>query len=100
VAQFGAALQGRARRAAHRASEEGRDGGKGARIAGWLPELLRTPGWAIDTTALGSEAGQIAAVGSVGEESAVIGYETAMADFEQPAEDQSVATEPLPDAAE
>jgi len=68
--------------------------------SGWLPEPLRTPGWAIDTTALGSEAGQISAIGPGGEESAVTGYETAMADSEQPAEDQPAATEPLPDAAE
>lgn len=68
--------------------------------SGWLPEPLRTPGWAIDVTALGSEVSQIPAIGPGGEESAVTGYETAMGDFEQPAEDQPVATEPLPDAAE
>jgi ParB family chromosome partitioning protein len=68
--------------------------------SGWLPEPLRTPGWAIDVTALGSEVSQILAMGSAGEESAVTGYETAMADSDQPAEDQPVAIEPLPDAAE
>jgi len=68
--------------------------------SGWIPEPLRTPGWAIDATAVGSEVDQISAIGSGGEQSAVTGYETAMADSEQPAEDQPFATEPLPDAAE
>ena len=68
--------------------------------SGWLPEPLRTPGWAIDVRALGSEVSQISAIDLAEEQSAVTGYETAMADFEQPAEDQPVALEPLPDPAE
>jgi ParB family chromosome partitioning protein len=64
----------------------------------WLPEPLRTPGRAITTASLAPEADS--AIESNGEESAVTGCETAMADSGQPTEDEAVATEPHAAAAE
>jgi ParB family transcriptional regulator, chromosome partitioning protein len=65
--------------------------------SGWLPEPLRTPG----STASPSpdiEAASPSAPG--GEESTATGYETAMAEFESPTEDEPVAPDPHSVAAE
>lgn len=66
--------------------------------SGWLPEPLRTSGRTIGATALTAETSRGSTTGPAGEESAVIGCESAMADAERAAEDEPVAT--LPDAAE
>jgi ParB family chromosome partitioning protein len=68
--------------------------------SGWVPEPLRTPGRAIGATSSVSEPSQISAVASVGEESALTGYETAMVDPEGPTEDARVLAEQQPAAAE
>jgi ParB family chromosome partitioning protein len=68
--------------------------------SGWLPEPLRTPGRAIGSTSLASESSQTSATGSAGEESAATGYEPAMADPEEPAEDALALAEQPAVAAE
>ena len=68
--------------------------------SGWVPEPLRTPGRAIGATSSVSEPGEISAVASVGEESAWIGYETAMVDPDWPNEDARVLAAQQPAAAE
>jgi ParB family transcriptional regulator, chromosome partitioning protein len=65
--------------------------------SGWLPEPLRTPG-STASPSPGIEAASLSASG--GEESAATGYETAMAEFESPTEDESVAPDPHSVAAE
>lgn len=68
--------------------------------SGWLPEPLRTPGRAITAPSRTPETPTDSPIESSGEESAATGYETAMADPEQPAKDEPVAAERLIDAAE
>ena len=68
--------------------------------SGWIPEPLRTSGWAIGATSSLSDSGQTSAAASSEEESAATGYETAMADSEGPAEDARVLAEQQPVAAE
>ena len=68
--------------------------------SGWIPELLRTPGRATDSTSLASKSSQISTSGSAGEESAATGCETAMGDSEAPAEDVLLLAEQQPVAAE
>ena len=68
--------------------------------SGWIPELLRTPGRAIGATSLPSESSQTSAISSAREESAATGYEPAMADPEEPAEDALVLAEQQAVAAE
>jgi ParB family chromosome partitioning protein len=68
--------------------------------SGWIPEPLRTPGRAIGASSSVSEPSQISAVASVGEESALTGYETAMVDPKGPAEDTRALAEQQPVAAE
>jgi ParB family chromosome partitioning protein len=58
--------------------------------SGWLAEPLRTPGQATGSSSLTSED---SSVGSVGEESAATGYETAMGDSKPPAENAFVPAE-------
>jgi ParB family chromosome partitioning protein len=67
--------------------------------SGWLPEPLRTPGRATAPSRT-HETSAESPIESSGEESAAIGHETAMADADQSAEHEPVATEPLVDAAE
>ena len=55
--------------------------------SGWMPEPLRTAGQTIGATSSVSEPGPILGVASVGEESALTGYETAMVDPDWPPED-------------
>ena len=66
--------------------------------SGWLPEPLRTPGWAITTASPGPEVE--AGSPTSGEESAATGYKTAMAESNSPTEDEPVATERHAVAAE
>jgi ParB family chromosome partitioning protein len=68
--------------------------------SGWIPEPLRTPGRTIGTSSLTSEPSPLSAVASVGGESALTGYETAMVDPDRPAEDARVLAEQQPVAAE
>jgi ParB family chromosome partitioning protein len=68
--------------------------------SGWIPEPLRTSGRAIGATSSVSEPSPLSAVASVGEESALTGYETAMVDPEGPTEDARVLAEQQPAAAE
>jgi ParB family transcriptional regulator, chromosome partitioning protein len=68
--------------------------------SGWIPEPLRTPGRAIGATSSVSEPSPISSVASVGEESALTGYETAMVDPGCPTEDACVLSEQQPVAAE
>jgi len=68
--------------------------------SGWIPEPLRTPGRATDSTSLASKSSQISTSCSAGEESAATGCETAMGDSEAPAEDVLVLAEQQPVAAE
>jgi ParB family chromosome partitioning protein len=68
--------------------------------SGWLPEPLRTPGRAISATVLTAEASPTSSTEPAGEESAVTGYETAMAGLARPAEDEPAAAEHPPVAAE
>ena len=68
--------------------------------SGWIPEPLRTPGRAIGATSLASESSQTSAISSAREESAATGYEPAMADPEEPAEDALVFAEQHAVAAE
>jgi ParB family chromosome partitioning protein len=68
--------------------------------SGWIPEPLRTPGQAIATASSVPEATQTPALASVGEETALSGYETAMADPEGPADDAHVGVDQQPVAAE
>ena len=57
--------------------------------SGWLPEPLRTPGRATNATALTAETSSTSPTTSAGEESTATGYETAMAEMQRPAEDES-----------
>jgi ParB family chromosome partitioning protein len=66
----------------------------------WIPEPLRTPGRAIGTTSLASEDSQTSEGASVGEETALAGYETVMVDPEGPAEDVRILSEHPQVAAE
>ena len=68
--------------------------------SGWIPEPLRTPGRAIGAISLASESSQTSAISSAREESAATGYEPAMADPEEPAEDALVLAEQQAVAAE
>ena len=68
--------------------------------SGWLPEPLRTPGLAIAPESSGPNVDASLQVQTDGEESAAAGYATAMADSESSAEDEEVATDPHPVAAE
>jgi ParB family chromosome partitioning protein len=68
--------------------------------SGWLPEPLRTPGQAIMTASPAPEIEAGSPADFSGEESAAPGYETAMAESEAPTEDEPVATDPHPVAAE
>jgi ParB family chromosome partitioning protein len=68
--------------------------------SGWLPEPLRTPGQAIATVSPACEVESDTPVESGGEESAVVGCETAMADSERSAEDEPLAIDPHAVAAE
>jgi ParB family chromosome partitioning protein len=68
--------------------------------SGWIPEPLRTAGRTIGATSSVSEPSSISSVASVGEESALTGYETAMVDPDGPTEDGRVLAEPQPVAAE
>jgi ParB family transcriptional regulator, chromosome partitioning protein len=68
--------------------------------SGWVPEPLRTLGRAIGATSSVSEPSPISAVASVGEESALTGYETAMVDPDWPTEDARVLAEQQLAAAE
>jgi ParB family chromosome partitioning protein len=68
--------------------------------SGWIPEPLRTPGRATGATSLASEASQTPEVAPDSEETALTGYETAMADPDGPAEDARVLAEQQPVAAE
>jgi ParB family transcriptional regulator, chromosome partitioning protein len=68
--------------------------------SGWIPEPLRTPGRAIGAASSLSKASQTSGTTSPEEESAATGYETAVADSEQPAEDARVLSEQQPVAAE
>lgn len=68
--------------------------------SGWIPEPLRTPGPATRTTFMASEASQTPEVTPAGEETALFGYATAMADSDRPAEDARVLAEQQPVAAE
>ena len=68
--------------------------------SGWIPEPLRTPGRATGTTSMASEASQTSDVAPASEETALTGYETAMADSDGPAEDARVLAEQQPVAAE
>ena len=68
--------------------------------SGWLPEPLRTPGRAIAASSLASEFSENSSTGSVGDESAMTGYETAIGQSEAPAEDASAPAEPPLIAAE
>src|SRR6516225_2583915 len=61
--------------------------------SGWVPEALRTPSRASGATSLASESCQTSANSPAGEESAAPGYEPAMADPEEPAEDALVLAE-------
>jgi ParB family chromosome partitioning protein len=65
----------------------------------WIPEPLRTPGWAAGAASLASEV-QTSEGASVREETALAGYETAMADPEGPAEDARILSEQRQVAAE
>jgi ParB family transcriptional regulator, chromosome partitioning protein len=66
----------------------------------WIPEPLRTAGRAMGTTSLASEDSQTSEGASAREETALAGYETAMADPEGPAEDARILSEQQPIAAE
>jgi ParB family chromosome partitioning protein len=68
--------------------------------SGWIPEPLRTPGLVFATASSAAESGQTPAFASVGEETALSGYETAMADPEAPADDARVGVDQQPVAAE
>jgi ParB family chromosome partitioning protein len=68
--------------------------------SGWLPEPLRTPGWAITAASPSPELPSESPVQSGGGESAAIGGETAMAESKAPTEDEPVATDPHAVAAE
>ena len=68
--------------------------------SGWIPEPLRTPSRATGTTSMASEASQTPEVTPAGEETALSGYATAMADSDRPAEDGRVLAEQQPVAAE
>jgi ParB family chromosome partitioning protein len=68
--------------------------------SGWIPEALRTPGHAIGSTSQASDGSLTSAVVSVEEETASIGYETAMVDPEGPAEDARILSEQRQAAAE
>lgn len=68
--------------------------------SGWLPEPLRTPGRTTDAIPSTSEASQLSGTDAGGEESAVTGCETVMADSEAPAEDAPVLAEQTQVAAE
>jgi ParB family transcriptional regulator, chromosome partitioning protein len=61
--------------------------------SGWLPEPLRTPGQATGALSPVSEVSEGSSAGSVGEESAATGYETAIGDSKAPAEDAFVPAE-------
>jgi ParB family chromosome partitioning protein len=62
----------------------------------WLPEPLRTPGQATGAPSPVSDVSECSSAGSVGEESAATGYETAMGDSEAASEDASdLAERPL-----
>lgn len=52
----------------------------------WLPEPLRTPGQVTGAPSPAPEVSEGLSAGSVGEESAATGYETAVVDSEAPAE--------------
>jgi hypothetical protein len=68
--------------------------------SGWLPEPLRTPGRAIIATSEVAETLSNSSIESAGEESATTGYDAAMAETEHSVEDEPLATEPQPVAAE
>jgi len=68
--------------------------------SGWLPEPLRTPGRVITPVPVASEPDADSTVEPHGEETAAPGYETAMADIEPVAEDETDAADPLAAAAE
>jgi ParB family chromosome partitioning protein len=68
--------------------------------SGWLPEPLRTPGWAMTAAALLSAARADSSIDPTGEETAGAGYETAMADPERQIEHEPVAAGPHAIAAE
>jgi len=68
--------------------------------SGWLPEPLRTPGRALPVVVEVIEPEPDVADTTTVEETAVDGGEPAMADDEQPAEDEEVAFEPHAIAAE
>ena len=61
--------------------------------SGWLPEPLRTPGQATGPPSPAAEVSESLSAGSVGAESAVTGYETAIGDSKAPAEDGFVPAE-------
>jgi len=62
--------------------------------SGWLPEPLRTLGWAITTASPTPELPSESPAQSGGEESAATGGETAMAESNVPTEHEPVATDP------
>ena len=69
--------------------------------SGWLPEPLRTPGRSLPDTVETTTVEPSESVDQpTGEETALNGGETAMAEDEQPAEDESVATDSHTIAAE
>lgn len=68
--------------------------------SGWIPEPLRTAGRAMGTTSLMTEDSQRSGGGLAREETALAGYETAMADPEGPADDARVSVDQQPVAAE
>lgn len=66
----------------------------------WIPEPLRTPGRVVSTASPASEVSETSEGTSVREETALAGYETAMADPETPAEDARILSEHQQVAAE
>jgi ParB family transcriptional regulator, chromosome partitioning protein len=66
----------------------------------WIPDPLRTPGRAVGTASPASEVSETSESTSVGEETALAGYETAMVDPEAPAEDARILSEHQQVAAE
>ncbi len=68
--------------------------------SGWLPEPLRTPGRPIASSSSASQEDAISVAVSVGVETAVGGYETAMAEIEPSAENELDAADPIAVVAE
>jgi ParB family chromosome partitioning protein len=66
----------------------------------WIPEPLRTPGRAVTTASPASDVSETSEVASLGEETALAGYETAMVDPEGPADDARILSEHQQVAAE